>query len=57
MTGPFSKTGAEILDDVNKYRNIVLEMIVEPRAIKSIRELQRELLTAPPIEIRLGITF
>ncbi|EEM92011.1 hypothetical protein bthur0013_67260 [Bacillus thuringiensis IBL 200] len=53
MTGPFSKTGAEILDDVNKYRNIVLEMIVELRGIKP----QRELLTAPPIEIRLGTTF
>ncbi|MEK4412613.1 methyltransferase domain-containing protein [Bacillus sp. FSL L8-0642] len=51
------KTGAEILDDVNKYRNIVLEMVVELRAIKPIREPQRELLTAPPIEIRLGTTF
>ncbi|PER42340.1 hypothetical protein COL26_23305 [Bacillus thuringiensis] len=51
------KTGAEILDDVNKYRNIVLEMIVELRAIKPIREPQGELFTAPPIEICLGTTF
>ncbi|WP_255444112.1 hypothetical protein [Bacillus sp. SH7-1] len=57
VAGPFSKTGEEILDDTNKYRNIVLEMIVELRAIKPIREPQRELLTAPPIEIRLGTTF
>ncbi|MGH1299838.1 class I SAM-dependent methyltransferase [Bacillus pretiosus] len=48
------KTGAEILEDVNTYRNIVLEMIVELRAIKPIREPKRELLLAPPIEIRLG---
>ncbi|WHY27308.1 class I SAM-dependent methyltransferase [Bacillus wiedmannii] len=48
------KTGAEILDDVNTYRNIVLEMIVELRAIKPVREPQRELLITPPIEIRLG---
>ncbi|AYF85356.1 hypothetical protein D7J84_30760 (plasmid) [Bacillus thuringiensis] len=51
------KTRVEILDDVNKYRNIVLEMIVELRAIKPIREPQRELLRAPPIEIRLSTTF
>lgn len=50
------KTGTEILDDVNTYRSIVFEMIVELRAIKPVREPQRELHTAPPIEIRLGTT-
>lgn len=42
---------------MNKYRDIVLEMIAELRAIEPIREPQRELLTARPIEIRLGTTF
>ncbi|MGY1423792.1 class I SAM-dependent methyltransferase [Bacillus cereus] len=47
------KTAKEILDDVHKYRNIVIEMIVHLKAIKPIRETNRELLTNFPIEIQL----
>lgn len=48
-----SKTSDEIMHDVNTYRNVVKEMIVELRAIKPIREPKRELQVRPQIEIVL----
>ncbi|MBU4643138.1 class I SAM-dependent methyltransferase [Bacillus toyonensis] len=48
-----TKTAEEILYDVHKYRNVVLEMIIKLKAIKPIREAKRELLTNFPIEIQL----
>jgi SAM-dependent methyltransferase len=48
-----SKTTDEIMHDVNSYRNVVKEMIVELRAIKPIREPKRELQVSPYIEIIL----
>ncbi|XMA23514.1 methyltransferase domain-containing protein (plasmid) [Bacillus bombysepticus] len=47
------KTAEEILHDVHKYRNVVMEMIIELKAIKPIREAKRKLLTNFPIEIQL----
>ncbi|PGH79632.1 hypothetical protein CN899_25420 [Bacillus thuringiensis] len=47
------KSAEEILHDVHKYRNIVSEMIVKLKAIKPIREANRDLLTHFPIEIQL----
>ncbi|PEP85131.1 class I SAM-dependent methyltransferase [Bacillus toyonensis] len=48
------KGAEEILRDVHKYRNIVTEMIVKLKAIKPIREANRDLLTNFPIEIQLA---
>ncbi|PFI23093.1 hypothetical protein COI75_14455 [Bacillus cereus] len=50
------KTAEEILCGVHKYRNVVIEMIVELKAIKPIREAKRKLLTNFPIEIQLTQT-
>ncbi|MGY1423743.1 hypothetical protein [Bacillus cereus] len=47
------KPAEEILQDIHKYRNIVLEMIVELKAIKPIRKMERDLGTNFPIEIIL----
>lgn len=48
-----NKNAEEILYDVHKYRNIVIEMIVKLKAIKPIREANRDLLINFPIEIQL----
>ncbi|MGH0945309.1 hypothetical protein ACQVTS_30210 [Bacillus mycoides] len=48
------KSAAHILEAVHTHRNVVLEMIVELRAVKPIREANRELLQTPPIEIHFG---
>ncbi|RAV15590.1 class I SAM-dependent methyltransferase [Paenibacillus contaminans] len=45
---------SEIMNDVRKYRNVVLEMVVETRAIKPIREPRKELQIPPRIEIRMS---
>ncbi|HHK5531699.1 TPA: hypothetical protein ACQUHH_000012 [Bacillus mobilis] len=47
------ETAETILQDIHKYRNIVIEMIVKLKAIKPIREAKRELLTTFSIEIQL----
>jgi SAM-dependent methyltransferase len=47
------KNAEQIIFEVNTFRNIVKEMIVELRAIKPIREPKRELIVEPPIEIVL----
>lgn len=47
------KTAEQIMFEINTYRNIVKEMIVELRAIKPIREQKRELVVKTPIEITL----
>ncbi|HHU64075.1 MAG TPA: glycosyltransferase [Clostridiales bacterium] len=47
------KTPQEILEEVNRYRNVVKEMIVQLKAIKPIREPKKELQTLPKIEICL----
>ncbi|MBD1921231.1 class I SAM-dependent methyltransferase [Microcoleus sp. FACHB-831] len=47
------ETTEEILWQVHTFRNIVKEMIVELRAIKPIREPQKELYIPPKIEIIL----
>ncbi len=49
----YGKNAEQILFEVNTFRNIVKEMIVELRAIKPIRESKRELIVQPPIEITL----
>lgn len=43
----------KILQDVNKYRNVVKEMIVELRAIKPIREPKQELIKQMTVEFQL----
>ncbi|MEK4418457.1 MULTISPECIES: class I SAM-dependent methyltransferase [Bacillus] len=48
-----NKYAKEILDDVYKYRNVVIEMIVKLKAIKPIREANQKLLNNAPIEIQL----
>ncbi|HBE21256.1 MAG TPA: hypothetical protein DEG17_17685 [Cyanobacteria bacterium UBA11149] len=47
------KNAEQIMFEVNTFRNIVKEMIVELRAIKPIREAKAELIVSPPIEIVL----
>jgi SAM-dependent methyltransferase len=47
------KNAEQIMFEVNTFRNIVKEMIVELRAIKPIREPNRKLIVDPPIEIVL----
>ena|ERR687886_2289183 len=49
----YGKNAEQILFEVNTFRNIVKEMIVELRAIKPIRESKIELIVQPPIEITL----
>lgn len=48
------KKPQNILEEINKYRNVVKEMIVELRAVKPIREPKRELQISPEIEICLN---
>ena len=48
------KTAEEILYEVNTYRNVVQEMIVELKAVKPIRKQNRELIKVPKIEISLA---
>ena len=48
------KSSQELLEIVNRYRNVVKEMIVELKAIKPIRVPKKELQTAPKIEIVLN---
>ena len=43
----------KIFDEVNMYRNVVKEMIVELKAIKPIRPATVDLQVAPAIEIQL----
>lgn len=43
----------KIFEEINLYRNMVIEMTVELRAIKPIREPKLELQTNPKIEIKL----
>ncbi|PHG59746.1 class I SAM-dependent methyltransferase [Bacillus toyonensis] len=47
------KTAKAILHDVHKYRNVVIEMIVKLKAVKPIREANRDKATNFPIEIQL----
>lgn len=47
------KAAEQILFEINTYRNIVQEMVVELRAIKPIREPKLELQVQPRIEISL----
>ncbi len=47
------KNAEQIMFEVNTFRNIVREMIVELRSIKPIREPKRELIVEPSIEIVL----
>lgn len=47
------KNVEQIMFEINTFRNIVKEMIVELRAIKPIREAKAELIVSPPIEIVL----
>ncbi len=47
------KNAEQILFEINTFRNIVREMIVELRAIKPIREPKRNLIIEPAIEIML----
>lgn len=42
----------EILYEVNTFRNVVREMIVELRSVKPIREPKKELQTAPELAIQ-----
>ncbi len=43
----------EIARDIERYRNVVKEMIVELRAVKPIRTPKRELVVQPKIELAL----
>lgn len=47
------KKAEEIMKDINSYRNVVREMIVELKAIKPIRNQYKELQIQPKIEISL----
>lgn len=47
------KTAEQILYEINTYRNIVKEMIVEMYAVKPIRQPKQELIVPPNIEIML----
>lgn len=47
------KTAEQILYEINTYRNIVKEMIVEMYAVKPIRQPKQELIISPNIEIML----
>ncbi len=47
------KKPEEIFFEINTYRNVVYEMIVELISVKPIREPREELQTAPKIDIRL----
>lgn len=47
------KNVEQIMFEINTFRNIVKEMIVELRAVKPIREPKAELIVSPPIEISL----
>jgi predicted SAM-dependent methyltransferase len=47
------KTVDQLLFEINTYRNIVLEMIVELRAIKPIRAPNQALIASPPINLML----
>lgn len=48
------KTPQQILDDVNRYRNVVIEMVAELRAVKPIRDPKKELQVPTKIEIRMN---
>lgn len=48
-----NRTANEILNEINKQRNIVNEMIVELRAIKPIRNQDKNMAITPKIEIEL----
>jgi len=47
------KRADEIALEIDRYRNVVKEMIVELRAVKPIREPNRELIVPPKIELNL----
>ncbi len=47
------KKPEEIMFEINTFRNVVIEMIVELRSIKPIREPNKDLDIAPKIEISL----
>jgi SAM-dependent methyltransferase len=51
------ETVEEIMWQVHTFRNIVKEMVVELRAIKPIREPNKELQIQPKIEIILASTY
>jgi SAM-dependent methyltransferase len=44
----------DIMHEIKTFRNIVLEMVVELRCIKPIRQPERELYSPPNIEISLS---
>ncbi len=46
---------SEIALDIERYRNVVKEMIVELRAVKPIRPPRRELIVEPKIELAFAI--
>lgn len=48
-----NKNMQRLFEEINLYRNMVIEMIVELRAIKPIRKPLRELQSQPKIEIQL----
>jgi len=43
----------QVLEKVNRERNVVTEMLVELRAIKPIREAKKDLQVAP--KLRIGV--
>ena len=47
------KTANEVMRDVNRLRNVVLEMTAVLSAVKPARPPRRELLTAPPMKLTL----
>ena len=47
------KNPEEILYEVNTFRNVVKEMVVQLRSVKPIRPPKRELQVAPHIEFTL----
>jgi len=47
------KSAQEILGEINRLRNVVLEMVASLRCVKPIREARRDLQVAPRIDISL----
>jgi SAM-dependent methyltransferase len=45
------KNETDLMDRVNRHRNVVQEMRAQLRAVKPIREPRRDLMTAPIIEL------
>ncbi len=53
MQGNEGRSPTEIMQDVKRFRNVVLEMTAFLRCVKPIREPKRELQQAPRIELNL----